>query len=153
MDEFYFPYNLPIWRDSFKLESPNGKSLAEIPMASESSMGKPTIGTLYLSNGFELTNCNPSFIWSDDSRYLAVPRYFRRFGLFLRQKLVIIDTVGGKLVESKKTGCYFQAESFLQGQSVVTLEPFSDREPIVWHIPADLNQLFPVKDTVWTTQG
>ena len=135
-----FPYNLPIWRDTFLLESPDGKLVAEIPTAGEVSMGNPTIGILRLSNGFELDRCNPSFIWSNDSRYLVVPRYFKRFGLFRRQRLVIIDVFDGGLFESKKTACYFQPESFLDGQLIVTLEPFSDAVKVTWSIPEDLNQ-------------
>ena len=144
-----FPYNLPIWRDTFKLKSPDGKLLAEIPMAGEVSMGNPTSGTLQLSNGFELTNCNPSFIWSDDSRYLVVPRYFHRFGLFRRQHLVVIDVVDGRVVESRKTACYFQPESFLRGRLVVTMEPHSDAELIEWQIPEDLDQFDLVKGVSW----
>ena len=113
MNEFNFPYNLPIWRDKFQLDSPDGKWAAKISRAGEVSMGNPTVGTLQLSNGFALKQCNPSFIWSGDSRYLAVPRYFHRFGLFRRQRLIIIDVVDGCVVESKKTACYFQPESFL----------------------------------------
>jgi len=149
MAELDFPYNLPIWRDSFKLESPNGKLVAKISKATESSMGNPTVGTLHLSNGFELTNCNPSFIWSDDSRYLVVPRYFHRFKLFLRQHLVIIDTIDATIFESHRIGCYFQPESFLQGKLLVTREPFSTAETISWNIPADLNHFSTVKKVAW----
>lgn len=140
MENMEFPYNLPIWRDTFQLESPDGKLIAEIASAGEVSMGNPTIGILKLSNGFELDRCNPSFIWSEDSRYLVIPRYFNRFGLFRRQRLVIIDIVNGCVVESKQIACYFQPESFSEGQLVVTLEPFSDAETITWKIPEELNQ-------------
>jgi len=149
MKEFDFPYNLPIWRDAFQLESPDGKMIAEIHRATEVSMGNPTIGTLELSNGFELDHCNPAFIWSDDSRYLAVPRYFHRFGLFRRQNLLLIDVIDGCVVESKKTACYFQPESFLDGQLVVTKEPFSDAVRLEWHIPDDLNQFNIIQGVLW----
>ena len=149
MTEMEFPYNLPIWRDSFRLESPDGRLIAEISSAGEVSMGNPTIGTLRLLNGFELAQCNPSFIWSDDSRYLVVPRYFKRFGLFRRQRLVLINTVDGCVFESKKTACYFQPESFSHGQLIVTAEPFSDAIEVKWSIPEDLNQFDLVKETLW----
>jgi len=93
--EYDFPYNLPIWRDTFQLESPDRKWTTKIFRTTEVSMGNPTMGTLELSNGFKLDRCNPSFIWSDDSRYLVIPRFFHRFGLFRRQHLIIIDVVDG----------------------------------------------------------
>jgi len=94
MIEYDFPYNLPIWRDTFQLDSPDGKWATKIFRATEVSMGNPTMGTLELSNGFKLDRCNPSFIWSDDSRYLVIPHFFHRFGLFRRQHLIIIDVAG-----------------------------------------------------------
>jgi hypothetical protein len=109
-------------------------------------MGNPTIGTLEFSNGFELGGCNPSFIWSDDSKYLVVPHYFRRFGIFRRQRLVIIDVVGGSVMASRKIACYFQPESFLASELIVTVEPFSDAIKVKWQIPQDLNQFKPVKE-------
>jgi len=121
MTEMEFPYNLPIWRSTFQLESPDGKLLAEIPSAWEVSMGNPTIGILKLSNGFELDRCNPSFIWSDDSRYLVVPRYFNRFGFFRRQRVVLI----------------------------VTRAPHSDASLVKWGIPEDLNQFDSVREVSW----
>ena len=86
-----FPYNLPIWRDSYKAVSPNRKYTAEIDPAVEVSMGNPKIGTLKLSSGLSIPNCNPSFVWSDDSRYLAVPHYFMWCILFRRQRILVID--------------------------------------------------------------
>ncbi|MDA3916912.1 MAG: hypothetical protein PF690_08065 [Deltaproteobacteria bacterium] len=149
MEQVDFPYNLPIWRDKFQLDSPDGKWAAKIFRASEVSMGNPTIGTLELSNGFKLDRCNPSFIWSDDSRYLVIPQYFSRFGLFRRQHLILIDVVDGCVKESKKTACYFQPESFLDGQLVVTEEPFSDAVRLEWQIPEDLNQFNEIKGVLW----
>ena len=149
MNDYDFPYNLPIWRDRFQLDSPDGKWTAKISRAGEVSMGNPTIGTLKLSNSFELDRCNPSFIWSDDSRYLAVPRYFKRFGIFTRQRLTIIDVVNGCVNESKKTACYFQPESFLDGQLIVTEEPFSDAVKLEWHIPEEFNQFNEIKGVSW----
>ena len=78
MSESEWPYNLPIWRRAHRASSPDAQIVAEIDAAYEISMGNPTCGTLRLSTGLELERCNPSFIWSDDSRYLAVPRYFNR---------------------------------------------------------------------------
>ena len=135
-----FPYNLPIWRRSFQLKSPDGMMEARISQATEASMGNPTVGTLELSNGFVLNRCNPSFIWSDDSRYLAVPRYFTRFALFRRQHLLLIDVVDGCVFTSSKSACYFQPESFRDGKLVVIEEPQSDAIRHEWHIPRELDQ-------------
>jgi hypothetical protein len=88
-----YPYNTPPWRSSHKEISPDGAVVAAIDQAFEHSMSNPTVGTLRTSDGLELTSCNPAFIWSDDSRFLAVPRWCRRFGLFRRQRLVIVDVV------------------------------------------------------------
>ena len=38
-------------------------------------MGAPTSGELVLSNGMRRTSCNPSFVWSNCSRFLAVPQW------------------------------------------------------------------------------
>ncbi|NOQ42228.1 MAG: hypothetical protein GQ563_06985, partial [Desulfuromusa sp.] len=79
----------------------------------------------------------------------VVPRYFHRFGIFRRQHLVIIDVVSGLVVASKKTACYFQPETFLNGRLIVTVEPPSDAESIEWHIPEALDQFDLVKDVSW----
>ncbi len=140
MSEENFPYNLPIWRDAFRLESPDGRFSAEIARATEVSMGNPTCGKLSLSTGFELADCNPSFIWSDDSLYLAVPQYFYRFKLFRRQHLILIAVATGEVLVSKQTACYFQPESFVNGELIVTMEPHDDAETIRWTFPDDLDQ-------------
>jgi hypothetical protein len=88
-----YPYNTPPWRRSHKAASPNGLLVAEIKEAVEHSMSNPTVGTLRISDGLELAKCNPAFIWSDDSRYLAVPQWRRRFGFFLLQRLAIVDVI------------------------------------------------------------
>jgi hypothetical protein len=87
-----YPYNTPPWRRSHRATWPDGALVAGIDEAFEHSMSNPTVGTLRTSGGLELTKCNPAFIWSDDSRYLAVPRWCRRFGLFLRQRLAITSS-------------------------------------------------------------
>ena len=38
-------------------------------------MGAPTSGELLISNGLKFHSCNPSIVWSDDSRFLAVPQW------------------------------------------------------------------------------
>lgn len=125
MADLNWPYNLPIWQRSLRLESPDGTMWAEIENASEVSMGNPTIGTLILSTGVELENCNPSFIWSDSSKYLAVPQYtFNRFWGRGKQKLLVINVVESKAWLSPKLAYYMQPEAFRDGKVSVTINPF-----------------------------
>ena len=54
-------------------------------------MGNPSLGTLEVSDGLVLEHCNPSFLWSDCSRYLAVLQV-PRTGMFFAAHMVIVDT-------------------------------------------------------------
>lgn len=139
-----WPYNLPIFRRAHKASSPDGKIVAEIEVAVELGMSNPTCGRLRLSSGLQLDGCNPSFIWSDDSRYLAVPRFFVRFGFFRRQRIVVVDTVDRKALASPETAVYYQPESFSDGLLVVTREPTRAAKKCVWRIPDALGRFTPV---------
>ncbi|HEY6331849.1 MAG TPA: hypothetical protein VI756_21155 [Blastocatellia bacterium] len=81
--------NIPIspWEYSAELMSPNHLVRALIDDSSEISMGGPVSGTLRLSNGFAVDSCNTSMIWSDDSKYLAVPQWT----LGRQQRLLVIS--------------------------------------------------------------
>lgn len=107
-----FPYDTPPWRHSHKAVSPSGSLVAEIKEACEHSMGNPTVGILRTSDGLELPHCNPAFIWSDDSRYLAVPQWHKRFGLFLRQRLALVDTIDRVVYVSRFTYWLMQPVTF-----------------------------------------
>ena len=144
MSESEWPYNLPIWRNAHRANSPDGRFVAEVDPAYEVSMGNPTLGALRLSAGLVLERCNPSYIWSEDSRYLAVPRYFFRLGLFRRQRMIVIDTLMRLIHASTEIAYYFQPESFSRGQLVATKNPFGAAEQIDWDIPADLGSFKPV---------
>jgi len=144
MIEEKYPYNLPIWRRSHRQESPNRDMVAEINPAYEVSMSNPTIGTLEISCGITLPNCNPSFIWSDDSRYLAVPHFFYWRFLFRKQRLVIIDVLKRVGYASRKHTWYFQPKSFNNGKLIVTVEPFRSANDIEWLIPQDINTFKPI---------
>lgn len=63
------------WDSSLNLTSPDGQITAVIDNASEFGQGSPTNGILKLSNGLTFENCNPSAVWSDDSKFLAVPQW------------------------------------------------------------------------------
>jgi hypothetical protein len=119
--ELPWPYNLPIWRRFYRAASPDEQRVAQIDPAYEVSMGNPTSGMLCVTGGPHIERCNPSFVWSDDSRYLAVPQYF---GFFGRQRLLIVSFEEKRAFASKETEWYFQPESFSHGQLLATINPF-----------------------------
>jgi len=52
-------------------------------------MAGPTKGILIIEGLFQIPDCSPTFVWSNDSQYLAVPQWkywFRR-----RERLLILD--------------------------------------------------------------
>jgi hypothetical protein len=150
MKPLQWPYTLPIWRDFYRAVSPDGQRVAQIDPAREVSMGNPTFGLLCVTGGPHLDRCNPSFVWSDDSRYLAVPQFY---GFFNRQRLLIIAFAEKRVFASRETTWYFQPESFSGGQLIVTIEPFRrSARPVTFHIPSELATRFqPLKwrDARW----
>ena len=124
-----YPYNTPPWRHSHTATSPDGAIVAAIEKALEHSMSNPTVGTLRTSDGLELTRCSPAFIWSDDSQFLAVPRWCRRFGFFLRQRLVIVDRASRAVYASPFTHWLLLPQTFERGRLEVLV---SDRRGISW---------------------
>ena len=153
MSETNPPYNLPIFRNYHRAVSPDGKLVAKIDPATEVSMGNPTSGFLCVSNGLHIEACNPSFVWSDDSRFLAVPKYIKRFG-FRRQRLVVIDFEKKVVHASKATAWYYQPESFTAGRLVVTPNPFGLKRRLEFDIPSDLSKSFFHAWWVWwPTEG
>lgn len=135
-----WPYSLPIFARAHRAISPNGRMVAEIIRADEVSMSNPTSGRLHLSVGLQLEDCNPNLLWSDDSRYLAVPRFFFRLGLLRRQRVVVIDTVERRVHASTTNAHYFQLESFALGALTVIREPLGGRLRESWMIPRDLGR-------------
>lgn len=134
-----FPYNLPIWRSSYRAESPDKRDIAEIDPAYEVSMGNPTFGTLELSNGLSLPKCNPSFIWSDDSNYLAVPQFTSSWLWGIgKQRLLIIDVDMNRGWQSPRISHYIQPETFRGGELRLTLNPFHKAKTMVYRVPEDL---------------
>jgi len=111
-----------------------------MPLATEVSMGNPTVGDLMLQSGLRLPMCSPTFIWSDDSQYLVVPQFFARFGLLRRQRLLIIDLHKQTGYRSQEIAYYYQPESFDNGVLIVTKEPFKTKVTIEYHIPSDLSR-------------
>ena len=115
--------------------------IAEIDPACEISMGNPTQGTLTLSNGLSLPKCSPSFIWSDDSRFLAVSQFTSHwfFGTG-KQRLLIIDVANKRGWQSDKLAYYIQPDSFFDGDITVTLNPAHKAKMMTFSIPEDLGE-------------
>jgi len=130
-----WPYNLPIFRRSHIATSPNGSDRAEIKGAYEVSMSNPTYGTLRTASGLVLEYCSPSFVWSDDSRYLAVPQFFMRLKTFRRQRMVIIDTKERFGYRSPEVAYYYQPENFTAGSLTAIVEPCKTKKMIQWQVP------------------
>ncbi len=135
MTDVPWPYNLPIWQRSLFLDSPDGKQWASIENAVEVSMGNPTVGRLKCSNELQIENCNPSFIWSDDSKYIAVPQYvYSRFWGFGKQRLLVIDMENIEIWQSPKLAYYIQPASFEGGEIATILNPFKKPEQRKYNI-------------------
>ena len=149
MKEPEWPYNLPIWRSHHHATSPDGKLVARINPAVEISMGNPTLGTLCVSQGLHIPDCNPSFVWSDDSQFLAVPQFFRSFGFFNRQRLLVIAFRKHRVYASKITAWYFQPETFAGGTLGVTINPFYSKRTIEFRIPSDIDRAFKMVYMPW----
>lgn len=98
------------WDYEVTLVSPDGSKTARIEKAMEIAMSAPTRGTLVLSTGLVLEGCNPSMVWSDDSRYLAVPRWEGR-----KQRLVVIDTWTQQVRQSNPRYHVLELTSFSGG--------------------------------------
>ncbi len=143
-----WPYGLPIFARTHRATSPNGVVVAEIVEAYEVSMSNPTSGALRLSVGLVLQDCNPNFIWSTDSRYLAVPQFFSRFGVFRRQRILVVDVAGHRVYRSKATAYYFAIDSFEGNVLSVIREPLRDGLPERWAIPGDPGQHW-VQHSAW----
>ena len=79
------------WSYSACLDSPDGEFTAKFEYASEVCQGGPTYGVVTLSNGMTFDSCNPSFVWSTDSKYLAVPQWTH----YREQRLLVINAVQG----------------------------------------------------------
>ena len=134
------PYDLPIFPRWHGAVSPDGRLVASIS-ASEVSMSNPTSGTLRLSNGLEIDRCNPAFIWSDDSRFLAVPQWRYCLGLQLRQRVLVIDTAERSVFASKPLAWILQTRSFERGTLMVEGEPASRAsKEFVWRVPEELRR-------------
>lgn len=137
---FEFPFDQPIWQDSHRAVSPDGKHTAEISHAAEVSMGNPTKGTLALDT-VSIPDCSPGFHWSEDSRYLAVPQFTTSFwSSHGKQRLLVIDIEKQHIYASGKMAFYIQVESFASGILSLTLDLHRKGRQVKLIIPEELKQ-------------
>jgi len=117
--------------ETVNLLSPDEKTRAVVDNLREYGMGSPTIGILKLSIGMSLDYCSPSIVWSDDSRYLAIPQLTKK-GF---QQLLVIDVIRKKTgyipTEYKVIELYTFSAGIIRGID----SPFTSTTPIV--IPID----------------
>ncbi len=121
MTEEQYPYNLPPWRREYEELSPDGNYNAKIHEAWELSMSGPTSGKLFIGDIFRIEKCSPTFVWSNDSRYLAVPQWCG----FLRKRehLLILDLEDKKIYVSRKKYRLLILNSFVDGIISLTESP------------------------------
>jgi hypothetical protein len=75
------------WSYSARLSSRDGRFTAAFEYENEVCQGGPTYGRVVLSNGMTFDSCNPSFVWSNNSKYLAVPQWTH----YREQRLLVIN--------------------------------------------------------------
>jgi hypothetical protein len=108
-------------------------------------MSNPTCGLMCVTGSPHMERCSPSFVWSDDSRYLAVPQY----SAFLQRARLLVLSFEEKCVfASKDRVWHFQPESFSHGQLLVKIDPFrSTVRVMTFNIPSELSVRF--KRLLW----
>ncbi|HEU4880774.1 MAG TPA: hypothetical protein VFT45_00975 [Longimicrobium sp.] len=99
------------WSYDAVLPSPDGQKTVRIKDPGEIAMGGPTSATLIVSTGMTLESCSPSMVWSDDSRFLAVPRWTPDRA----QQLAIVDVEQGTVRVLPGRYRVLQLESFDAG--------------------------------------
>lgn len=135
-----WPYNLPIWRSFYRATSPDGRRVAQIDPALERGMSNPTSGLLCVTSGPHIERCSPSFVWSDDSRYLAVPQFS---GFLGRARLLVVSFEEKGVFASKITAWHFQPETFSGGQLLLKVNPHRATTSVMtFNIPSELSARF-----------
>jgi len=114
------------WEQGAAKMSPNGEMTAKVDPALEVAMGAPTMGDLKISNGIVVRRCNPSLVWSEDSRYLAVPQWTNQ----RMQRLIVVDTDEMRWAMWPELYRVLQLESFAGGLIVGTDSPVHMPTPV-----------------------
>ena len=100
------------WDDSLNLTSPDGQVTAVMDDGHEFGQGSPIIGTLVLSNGMTFEGCSPSVVWSDDSKFLAVPQWVRS----QRQRVLVISMENQSVGYTSPKFSLLELHSFSEGK-------------------------------------
>ena len=66
-------------------------------------MSGPTYGQLHSDSALTIPRCSPVFLWSPDSQFLVVVQWWQRFGIFRRQRLLLLDISHRTAAASKAT--------------------------------------------------
>lgn len=106
------------WTDAADCISPDGRFRASISGAGEICMGGPTCGTLVISENRKggqvmarVELCSPSFVWSSDSRALAVPQWRKDRS----QRLCVVSVPAGVVRAAPGTFAVLELHAFEQG--------------------------------------
>ena len=100
------------YAESVHLSSPDGKYTADIDQALEHRMGSITSGTLRISDGTSFEACNPSIIWSEDSKYLAA----QQLSPHMRLRLLVVSIEEGRYGYAPGYFGLIEFHSFRQGK-------------------------------------
>jgi hypothetical protein len=119
----------PWHAETIRVSSPDGSMSATLHEPGEIAMGAPTFGELRVSNGQFASGCNPSLVWSDDSRYLAVPQWFDR-----EQRLLILDTHSRKRAFAPDTYRVLELHSFDGGLVAGVDSPIYAPRPLAFDV-------------------
>jgi len=128
MTEVPYPYNLPPWRRQFYLTAPNGQKSAIIYEAWELFMSGPTYGKLFVGKDFRIENCSPTFAWSADSRYIAIPQwqgFWRR-----KEKILVLDMLEKKIYESREKYKLLIVDGFVNEEFLITESPIRKKKKL-----------------------
>ena len=125
------PYNQAPWRRTYTAVSPDGCRIASMEEASEIFMSGPTKGVLAISDSIEIPDCSPTFLWSDDSRYLVTPQW--KYLLRRRQRLLVADLEQNVIYASPNKYRLLQLDTFSGGIIAGIDSPF--RRPVDITVP------------------
>jgi hypothetical protein len=135
-----YPYNLPPWRRSHRASSPDGRFTAEIREASEMCMSGPTKGKLGGSGVREISDCSPAFLWSEDSRYLAVPQWVSWFLRRPKQRMIIYDMDSSAVYASEPIFTMLILERFSASQLSGTDSPLLKPKAVTISLERELKR-------------
>lgn len=124
----------PWYSETLHLDSPDMSKRATLIEPSEIAMGSPTCGELSVSNGQSASNCNPSIVWSENSRFLAVPQWFDR-----KQRLLLLDTDSRKRAFAPEWFSVLELHAFSNGIVTGIDSPLYQPRRIAF----DVRNLFP----------